>query len=291
MKEKELDIFFDTALRAETIDRLGNDLIILENPYSSELPDFPFRSDTSISIITVDGSMECAVDMVQLKVDVPGMLVILPSQIVENISFKKGYRGYCMIMSQSFLENLPMGNKIPLMGEIRRHPFYPMSPEMTDSVMNYIHMLQGTIRYSSKYQSEIVTHLTIAYYYGLGTTIHDLGDQNKTATRYDRIAGEFMQLVRDNCRSRRDMEFYADALCLTAKHISLAVKTVTGLSATKWIERYTVLNAKSLLTTTDLSISEIADKLSFNSQSDFGKYFKKFTGMSPKAFRAGSGRQ
>lgn len=53
----------------------------------------------------------------------------------------------------------------------------------------------------------------------------------------------------------------------------------------KWIERYTVLNAKSLLKTTALSVSEISDRLNFPAPSDFGKYFKKFTGYSPREFR------
>lgn len=81
------------------------------------------------------------------------------------------------------------------------------------------------------------------------------------------------------------MEFYADALCLSAKHINFAVRKVTGVNAMKWIQRYTVLRARSMLKTTGLSINEISDSLNFSVPSDFGKYFKKFTGYSPSAFR------
>jgi AraC-like DNA-binding protein len=53
----------------------------------------------------------------------------------------------------------------------------------------------------------------------------------------------------------------------------------------KWIEEYTILNAKTLLRTTNLTVGQVSDELNFSSQSDFGKYFKRFTGISPKEFQ------
>ncbi|MCI1640466.1 MAG: helix-turn-helix domain-containing protein, partial [Bacteroidales bacterium] len=59
----------------------------------------------------------------------------------------------------------------------------------------------------------------------------------------------------------------------------------TGKTAMKWIEEYTILNAKTLLRTTNLTVGQVSDELNFSSQSDFGKYFKRFTGISPKEFQ------
>ena len=46
-----------------------------------------------------------------------------------------------------------------------------------------------------------------------------------------------------------------------------------------------ILEAKVLLKSSNLNIQQIADELNFPSQSFFGKYFKKLTGVSPKEFR------
>ena len=46
-----------------------------------------------------------------------------------------------------------------------------------------------------------------------------------------------------------------------------------------------VLEAQVMLKSSNLNIQQISDELNFKSQSFFGKYFKKFTGMSPKEFR------
>lgn len=284
MKGMNIDLF-DAGLMGERIDRLGNNLILIENPHMARQTDFPFRSNTCISLLIMGGSMECLVDMVVHRIDRPGLLVILPTQIVEKISFSDDFRGYCLLMSAEFNANLPMGNKISIIANIREHGFFPMDGKIMDAAENYVKMIQGVLHVPNNYQHEIVMHLTVAYYYGLGTYIHDAENRSAPMSRYEQISDSFIRLVMNNCHIHRDMDFYADSLCLSAKHVNLAVKTVTGVNAMKWIERYTILNAKNMLKTTSLTVSEISDKLNFPTPSDFGKYFKKFTGYSPRSFR------
>ena len=282
MEKKDLDLF-SASLSGDRIDRLGNNLTIIENPGKNGQTDFPFRSGATVSIVVLKGSMACIVDMEVHSISVAGMLVILPSQTVEKISFSEEFSGYCMIMSPSFLDNLPMGNRIPLLSDIRQHGFYPLDGRQIDALVSYFRMVQAALRVPNNYRHEIVMHLTAAYYYGLGTYIHN--PEGGPVSRYEEISGKFLELARNNCHLHRDMQFYADALCLSAKHVNLAVKSVTGDNAMKWIERYTILKAKSLLRTTSMSVGEISDKLNFPSPSDFGKYFRRFTGFSPRAFR------
>ena len=284
MKGMDVDLL-DAGLTGENTDRLGNNMILVENPRMDTRTDFPFRSNTCVSILVLGGSMECIADMVVHRIDRSGLLVILPTQIVEKISFSDDFRGYCLLMSAEFDANLPMGNKISVIANIREHGFFPMEGEMMDAAVNYVKMVQGALRSRNNYQYEIVMHLTVAYYYGLGTYIHDAEARSAPTSRYEQISDDFIRLVRDNCHIHRNMDFYADALCLSAKHVNLAVKTATGINAMKWIERYTVLNAKNMLKTTSLTVSEISDRLNFPTPSDFGKYFRKFTGYSPRAYR------
>ena len=46
-----------------------------------------------------------------------------------------------------------------------------------------------------------------------------------------------------------------------------------------------IMDAKAQLSSTKKRVSEISDDLNFASPSFFGKYFKRLTGLSPKAFR------
>lgn len=284
MKKTNMDLF-DAELVGDRIDRLEKKLIIIENPRMDKQKEFPIRGNTSLSIIVLAGTMECVIDMTWHRINVPGMLIVLPTQIVERIAFSDDFKGFGLLMSDSFLADLPMGNKVPLLSNVRQQGYYPLNGQALESIKNYLKMVQEALRSPNKYQYEIVSHLTIAYYYGLGTYIHHTEEKNTTTSRYDQISNDFLELVRTNCHIHRDMNFYADSLCLSSKHINFAVKKVTGDNAMKWIERYTVLHAKNLLTTTTISINELSEKFNFSTPSDFGKYFKKFTGYSPLTFR------
>lgn len=284
MKEKISDLF-NRALSGKTISRLNNDFVLIENPEMDGSVEFPFKSNTVISIVVRSGSMACVVDIAVHRIDMQGMFIILPSQIVEEISFSDDFDGYCLLLSSAFLANMPMTNKIPLLSNIKNHGFYAMDGQAFSSLEYYFKMAQGVLQNPNGYKHEILTHLTIAYFYGLGSYIHETATGSSLSSRYDQITNRFLELVRENCHIHRDMGFYAGILCLSAKHVNLAVKSVTGENAMKWIERYTILNAKSMLKTSLLSVSEISDRLNFPAVSDFGKYFKKHTGYSPREFR------
>ena len=284
MKEKISDLF-NRALSGKTISRLNNDFVLIENPEMDGSVEFPFKSNTVISIVVRSGSMACVVDMAVHRIDMQGMFIILPSQIVEKISFSDDFDGYCLLLSSAFLANMPMTNKIPLLANIKNHGFYAMDRQAFSALENYFKMAQGVLQNPNGYKHEILTHLTIAYFYGLGSYIHETATGSSLSSRYDQITNRFLELVRENCHIHRDMGFYAGILCLSAKHVNLAVKSVTGENAMKWIERYTILNAKSMLKTSLLSVSKISDRLNFPAVSDFGKYFKKHTGYSPREFR------
>ncbi|EJW96039.1 transcriptional regulator, AraC family [gut metagenome] len=64
------------------------------------------------------------------------------------------------------------------------------------------------------------------------------------------------------------------------------VKEVSGKTVGEWIDHWVILEAKALLHSSSLSIQEISDRLNFANQSFFGKYFKHYTGLSPKEYRS-----
>jgi len=86
-------------------------------------------------------------------------------------------------------------------------------------------------------------------------------------------------------KTERNVAFYADHLFLTPKHVSKVILEVSGKTPTQWIDEYVVLEAKSLLKYSNLTIQEIADYLNFSTQSVFGKYFKHKTGLSPREYK------
>ena len=67
--------------------------------------------------------------------------------------------------------------------------------------------------------------------------------------------------------------------------LSTTVNKITGKTVTDIIAKLVITDAEAKLKSTDLTIQEIAYSLNFPDISFFGKYFKRYTGMSPKQYR------
>lgn len=79
----------------------------------------------------------------------------------------------------------------------------------------------------------------------------------------------------------------AKALNLSHSHLSGTLQQETGHHPCHFYDLKILDKAKTLLTNTDLSIAEIAKKLTYD-PSNFGKFFKKFAGQTAGEFRKGN---
>jgi len=132
-----------------------------------------------------------------------------------------------------------------------------------------------------------ITNLTEAYYHDiLFDYLNNQGDELKPLKGKSKIFQQFMLLLVRHYKQEREVTFYAKELYLSARYFSTVVKEVSGHTASEWIIRFVVGSISQTLLHTDKSIKEIAMEYSFPSQSFFGKYFKQYTGMSPRAYRS-----
>jgi AraC family transcriptional activator of pobA len=80
--------------------------------------------------------------------------------------------------------------------------------------------------------------------------------------------------------------FFAEKLNLSANYLSDMLRSSTGQSAQQHIQQKLIDKAKALLSSTELSVSEIAYQLGFEYPQSFSKLFKNKTDKTPKEFRA-----
>lgn len=78
----------------------------------------------------------------------------------------------------------------------------------------------------------------------------------------------------------------ANELNVSANYLGTLLKTLTGLSTQQHIHEKLIDKAKERLSTTNLSVSEIAYELGFEHSQSFSKLFKSKTNVSPLEFRA-----
>lgn len=223
--------------------------------------------------------------MIPFEIKAPAISIVLPGQIIEHEYCSDDFEGIYILMSERFNESLNLPDRFSNFLSVRNKPVIPLTDKQLDAMLTYCKMVQSVIKVTDNpNRMEIIRHLTIAFFYGLGYYFHKLPDGTKE-TRSEVLMRNFLKQVQAFHKQERKVEFYADRLCLSPKYLSQTIKSYSGKTAGEWIDEYVVLEAKVLLRSTNMTIQQIGDELNFPSQSFFGKYFKRLTGMSPKAYR------
>lgn len=106
-----------------------------------------------------------------------------------------------------------------------------------------------------------------------------------TVSRTDEMVDNFFSLLHKHFRKEREVKFYADKLCVSDKHLMRSVKKKTGMTIHFWITDFIARESKMMLRSTDMTITEISEKLNFPNSSFFARFFKRHTSMSPTEFR------
>lgn len=87
-------------------------------------------------------------------------------------------------------------------------------------------------------------------------------------------------------RGTPSVQYLADRLNLSPSYLSDMLRAVIGMNTQQFIHDKLIEKAKEKLSTTDLSVSEIAYELGFEHPQSFSKLFKAKTSQSPLKFRA-----
>lgn len=125
-------------------------------------------------------------------------------------------------------------------------------------------------------------------HYYLSTFIAEISiisEKNTLKTTIHPLVSKLQQLVNEKFKESKDVQFYASLLHVTPNHLNKTVKKETGKTASAIINQICILEAKVLLTQTDLDIMEVAYQSGFDDISYFSRFFKKHTSTSPTNYR------
>ena len=297
--------YFDWLPQLEKLNSvysIENELVICQ--YSEALlelsDDMPFHGDTMSNPHKFDffmfvchtaGSAVVKIDMAEFVLDNPRNFIKLgPGQIVSMEKVSEDFDADIIIMSKRFVEGLMVfvNGSIPMRFNVSRGvPVEHIEGESEKNIASDI--LYKAVRNilrdkSNPFRLQVVQHIIMALFYS-SEKVRELETNDVARSNADVITKEFLKHVKENFRRERQLQFYADLLCITPRYLSRVVKECTGASAAEWIERAVVLEARALLKSTNMTVQQISDELNFPSQTFFGKYFKRRVGMSPKEYR------
>lgn len=266
-----------------------DDLIITDNIKHVEQFRHPCRINAITFLICASGEVNCSINLRDYRISQNGILVNFPENIIQ-ISDANDFKGHVLLISQPFLEKLHIDVRKKLISYInlKENPQTKVAPEEITFFQHFYYLLKESIDNNCPERDNIIEGLIASFIFKVISVINiyqkgsDLSEPEKSINQ--RYFEKFMTLLSQFHFKERSVGFYAGQMHLTANYLSGLIKQYSGKTATEWITEYVILEAKALLKFSGLNIQQVAYNLNFPSQSVFGKYFKKETGISPKAY-------
>lgn len=222
-------------------------------------------------------------------------ILSFPYTLLKIGQCSEDFDGLLVETSADFLLSIVGGMDVRDRLAIRQHATFTLRDEdlrtldLLGRVLEDKQRLVAAMKSAPRNEFDTVALTTMAQAYAAEavSAIIDEARQGKTDERSAGTAlfNEFMMSLVKHCKTKRTVSFYAAQASLSPNHFSAAIKSESGQPAMYWIKLVTTTMAKHYLTTTRMSVKEIADALGFPDQSTFGRYFKAICGISPAAFR------
>jgi AraC-like DNA-binding protein len=225
--------------------------------------------------------------------DEGGLSFISPNQLISAIETEADYGGYTLLFHPDFIRNSPLGKNI------KNYGFFSYS-------------VSETLHLSEK-EKEIIIGIFKNIEYELNTAIDQISQEvmisqielllnyskrfynrqfitrkianNDILIKLEELLSAYFDTEKALMTGLPTVQQLSDQLNVTPHYLSDMLRTLTGQNTQQHIHNKMIEKAKELLSTTNLSIGEVAYQLGFEHPQSFNKIFKRKTKSSPVEFR------
>lgn len=253
---------------------------------------YPYKINFVLVIACIGGTMSARLNLFKYELKKNDVLIVTPGMIGECVEFSHDCR---LVMIAFQEENVITSISVPVMMEISNFLISDCKISMSDEEMDdfisiYVAMKKKISDRDYRYKRDMVAGYMQVLCCNAGQIIRSLSERkagNAIGRRSRRLYETFISEVSKHHARHRSVAYYADRLCITPKYLSHVVLAVSGRRPVEWIRDYVMLDAKALLKSGKYTVQQVSDMLNFPNQSFFGTYFKKESGVSPKAYMSG----
>lgn len=285
---QETDIL-TTKQKLSSTDFIADDIILGDCLSKFPLPKGPRRMTFILVALCTGGTVSLSVDTRVHRIKRGDLIIISERHVIDGFQASADAEGLIMILSTKFFYDVvhDISDLSSLFILSKNHPILELTDGESEVFHEYYSLLRRKVADTGNaYRRNIVGLIVHTMFYELCDVIarhrQAAGTHNMRASL---TFQNFIALVEKHHRQERRVGWYAKQLCITPKHLSETVKTVSMRTPNEWIDNYVTLAARLLLKNTTKSIREISDELNFPNQSFMGKYFKEHVGMSPSQYR------
>ncbi|MCU7613465.1 helix-turn-helix transcriptional regulator [Chryseobacterium sp. GMJ5] len=223
------------------------------------------------------------------------MFCMAPHQILSVIREEQGKdpSGWMMMIHPDFLWNTPLASAI------KKYEFfdYSVNEALFLSEDEETKIQQVTENIKQEYQTSIdkfsqniiisqletLLNYSERFYQRQFITRHKAHHQ--FLERLEILLNDYFEKDDFKAKGLPSVQYLSDELNMSPLYMRSLLKTLTGQTTQQYIHEKLIEKAKERLSTTELSVSEIAYELGFEHSQSFSKLFKAKTDISPLEFR------
>ncbi|MDB5158072.1 MAG: helix-turn-helix protein [Mucilaginibacter sp.] len=228
--------------------------------------------------------------------DEGGLLFAAPNQVVGGNNEADEDRAcslYTLLIHPDFLWNYPLANKIGQYGffSYSANEGLHLSDQEKVTVISVFQMIE--LELNSRIDdfshdviiSQIELLLTYAERFYKRQFITRKAVSSNLLQKLEALLDEYFTDEKSLSKGIPTVQYLAETLNLSPSYLSDMLRSLTGQNAQQHIHQKLIEKAKEKLSTTSLSVSEVAYALGFEHPQSFSKLFKTKTNLSPLEFR------
>lgn len=225
--------------------------------------------------------------------DEGSLIFTAPNQLIGNTQAYKDNKGYSLIIHPDFLQGHALAKKIKSYGffsyaiseslhlseqeKATMLAIYNIiGQELNSRIDEFSHevviaQIELLLSYAKRfYKRQFITRQVVS-----NNLLQQIEELLNTYFEEDKLASQGMPSV----------HFLAEQLNFSPNYLSDMLRTLTGLSAQQHIHLRLIEKSKELLSTTNMTVSEVAYQLGFEHPQSFSRLFKTKTSLTPVEFR------
>ncbi|MEJ5106899.1 helix-turn-helix domain-containing protein [Chryseobacterium sp. MYb328] len=257
-----------------------------EDSVRKGLTNYPHTVNGFICAICVKGRAELKINFQKRLLEPYTLMVVLPGSMMEPIEISEDLHIDTIFFDLDFISKDSLSSNYLFFHEVRQIPCLRLNNEGFEIFrQHHTSISMHYHREESRSKADILQFLLLALLAEVKDVYNTNGKQGEKHTRSAELTAVFFDLLYHHHKEERSVSFYAQKMHLTSKYLTTIIRKQTGKSILVWINEAVIAQAKSLLKTTNLSVMEITDVLNFTEPSLFCRFFKRYTSMTPSAYR------
>jgi len=218
-----------------------------------------------------------------------GSIIFIAKDQVQAFQNNDNRNAFFLLFSENFIERGSMSSN--LMQELSLYNYHLYSPvinlekEQMVVFKNLVNRIKDEYDAPDDNLTAEIIQSSLKIFLGLSERVRKKNQSTLPVSKYQIEFNQFQNLLNEHIFKSRQVQFYANKMNISTKKLNRITQELMNKPVKTYINDTLILEIKRLLLNTSLSIKEISYKTGFEDPTNFVKYFKKYTELTPIDFR------